>query len=115
MSSRRLFTREFKTGVVEEYLSGRSTAAQLSRRHEISPQMIYRWKKQYANGHLTEGACKEDMALKLRVLELEKLVVELSIENQLLKKARDFAQQLKNEHSSIVSGPRSGRRRGGVK
>ena len=114
MSSRRFFTRELKARVVEEYLSGRSSAAQLSRRHEISPQLIYRWKKQYAEGELTGANSKEDMALRLRVLELEKLVVELSIENQLLKKARDFAAQLRNERSSIVSGPRSRRSRGGV-
>ncbi len=56
------------------------------------------------------------MTLKLRVLELEKLVVELSIENQLLKKARDLAREINNERSSIVRGPRSRRRsRGGAK
>ncbi len=115
MSSRRLFTREFKAGVVEEHLSGRSSVAQLSRRHEISPQLIYRWKKHYTKGELTGGNSKEDMGLKLRVLELEKLVVELSIENQLLKKARDFARELKNERSSIVSGPRSRRSRRGAR
>jgi len=83
MSSRRSFTREFKAGVVEEYVSGRSSVAQLSRRHEISPQLIYRWKKHYAQGELTGANSKEDMALKLRVLELEKLVVELSYSTSL--------------------------------
>ncbi len=115
MSSRRSFTREFKAGVVEECLSGRSSVAQLSRRHEIASQLIYRWKRQYTEGELTGDKSREDMALKLRVLELEKLVVELSIDNQLLKKARDFARELKSERSSIVSGPRSRRLRGGVK
>ena len=115
MSSRRSFTREFKAGLVEEYLSGRWSVAQLSRRHEISPQLIYRWKKHYTQGELTGANSKEDMTLKLRVLELEKLVVELSIENQLLKKARDLAREIKNERSSIVRGPRSRRPRGGAK
>jgi len=114
MSSRRSFTGEFKSQVVEEYLSSRSSVAQLSRRHEISPELIYRWKKQYAEGELTGAASKDDIALKLRVLELEKLVVELSIDNQLLKKAKDFAVQLRNGRSLIVSGPRSRRSRGGA-
>ncbi len=115
MSSRRFFTREFKARVVEEFLSGRSSAAQLSREYEISRQLIYVWKKEYAEGGLTEAGSKEDMTLKLRVLELEKLVVELSIENQLLKKAKNFARELKNGNSSIVSGPHSRRSKGGAK
>jgi hypothetical protein len=36
IKQRRTFSNEFKRQVVEEYLSGVSTAAQLMRRHEIS-------------------------------------------------------------------------------
>ena len=115
MSPRRSFTKEFKSQVVEEYLSGRSSAAQLSRRYEIASQLLYRWKRQYEDGTLNDGQSQEDLALKLRVLELEKLVVELSIENQLLKKARDFAQQQKRDASSIVTGPKSPRSGQGAK
>ncbi|MDI9554807.1 MAG: transposase [Pseudomonadota bacterium] len=41
MKHRRTFSNEFKRQVVEEYLSGVSTAAQLMRRHEISSRLLY--------------------------------------------------------------------------
>ncbi len=41
MSEQRKFSTEFKRQVVEEYLSGVSTAAQLCRRHSISSGLLY--------------------------------------------------------------------------
>jgi transposase-like protein len=38
--------------VVEEYLSGAATQAQLSRQYNISPHLIIRWRKDYAAGKL---------------------------------------------------------------
>ena len=99
--SKRVFTRDFKARVVEEFVSGRSSAAQLSRKYEISRQLVYLWKREFTEG----GLSGTNTALKIRVLELEKVVVELSIENQFLKKARDYGRERKDESSSIVSGP----------
>ncbi len=48
MRPQRSFTVEFKRQLIEELLSGISTAAQLSRRHHISSGLLYHWKKQYA-------------------------------------------------------------------
>ncbi len=99
--SKRVFTSDFKARVVEEFVSGRSSAAQLSRKYEIARQLVYLWKKEFSEGSLSGT----NTALKLRVLELEKVVVELSLENQFLKKAKDYTQERKDEDSSIVSGP----------
>ena len=40
-----------------------------------------------------------------RILELERMVGKLTMENELLKKAAQFEQQEQNENSSIVTGP----------
>ena len=44
MATRRRFSNVFKRMVVEEYLSGAATQAQLSRRYNLSPHLIIRWR-----------------------------------------------------------------------
>ena len=47
MSKHRKFTAEFKTKVVLEALSERSTIQELAQRHEIHPNMITGWKRHF--------------------------------------------------------------------
>src|SRR3989304_1512915 len=86
MGARRGFSREFKRQVVEEWLGGSAGPAQLSRKHAISPGLLYHWKRQYSRGRYeneptTEGAMAD------RIKELERLVGRLTFEDELLKKA----------------------------
>ena len=84
---RRQFTREFKLQVLREIEAGKSIA-QAAREHQVHPTLIGRWQKQqtqYAqqafagNGHVyTQEA---------RVAELERKIGQLTMENDLLKKA----------------------------
>jgi transposase len=83
---RRRFSNEFKRQVVEEHLSGVSTAAQLMRRHDISSGLLYHWKDQYAKGRFDNPPTQE-AALEERVRRLEQLVGKLTLENEFLKKA----------------------------
>ena len=50
MRNQRTFSAEFKRQVVEERLSGVSTAAPLCRRHQLSSSLLYHWQRQYAKG-----------------------------------------------------------------
>ena len=86
MKQRRRFSVEIKRQVVEELLSGLSTPAQLTRRHEISSGLLYHWKEQYARGRFNNEPSKE-AALEDRVRQLEQLVGRLTLENEFLKKA----------------------------
>jgi len=86
MKERRRFSIELKRQVVEELLSGVSTAAQLMRRHELSSGLLYHWKEQYARGRFDNEPSKE-AALEDRVRQLERLVGKLTLENEFLKKA----------------------------
>ena len=106
MKQRRTFRTEFKRQVVEEYLSGASTAAQLMRRHEISSGLLYHWKDQYTKGRF-DNPPSHEAALEERVGQLEQLVGRLTLENEFLKKAvqRSLAMPKKSAGSSrsIVS------------
>ena len=73
MRKQRSFSPEFKRQVIEELLSGVSTAAQICRRHEISSGLLYYWKKQYGRSDLgTNG--KRETALEERICQLEQML-----------------------------------------
>ena len=85
MRNQRSFSLEFKRQVVEELFSGESRPAQLCRRYNISPSLLYHWKKQYSRGKFSNEPT-EEAALRDRVEKLERLVGRLTLENEFLKK-----------------------------
>ena len=85
MRNQRSFSLEFKRQVVEELMSGESRPAQLCRRHNISPSLLYHWKRQYSRGKFNNEPTEEG-ALKDRVEKLERLVGKLTLENEVLKR-----------------------------
>ena len=80
MRKQRSYSSEFKRQVVEELLSGISTATQLSRRYQISPGLLYHWKRQYAKGAYENEPTKE-VALQERVRQLEQMLGKVVFEN----------------------------------
>jgi transposase len=65
MKHRRRFTIDFKRRVVQEFLSRVGSIAQLMRRHDISPGLLYHWKDRYAKGRF-ENLPSQETALKER-------------------------------------------------
>jgi transposase len=104
MRNLRSFSLEFKRQVVEELLSGESRPAQLCRRHNISPSLLYHWKRQYSLGKFNNEPIAE-AALKDRIEKLERLVGKLTLENELLKRG------LQN---SLSQSPGNGKSSGGT-
>jgi transposase len=101
MRQQRNFSIEFKIQVVEELISGSSRPAQICRRYNIVPSLLDHWKKQYNLGKFDNEPVKE-AALEDRIEKLERLVGQLTLENEFLKKAyrHKLSQQVKNEKSS---------------
>ena len=101
MRNLRTFSQEFKRQVVEELMSGESRPAQLSRRYNVSPSLLYQWKKQYSLGKFNNEPV-EEAALKDRIEKLERLVGRLTLENEFLKKGLQYnlSQPLRNGKSS---------------
>lgn len=85
MKNRRGFSLEFKRQIVEELLSGESRPAQLCRRYNISPSLLYHWKRQYSRGSFNNEPM-EEAALRDRIEKLERLVGKLTLENEFLKR-----------------------------
>jgi transposase-like protein len=85
MRNQRSFSVEFKRQVVEELMNGESRPAQLCRRYNIAPSLLYHWKRQYSRGKFNNEPTEEG-ALKDRVEKLERLVGKLTLENELLKR-----------------------------
>lgn len=105
MATRQRFSNVFKRMVVEEYLSGAATQAQLSRRYNLSPHLLMRWRKEYSAGKLARDDDPNVLARDARIRELERMVGKLTMENELLKKAAEFMEAKQRENSSIVTGP----------
>ncbi len=82
----RRFTPDFKRSLIEQLLSESATPLELCRRYSISSGQLYTWKKQYAQGKLDPAPSRE-AELASRVRELERLLGEVTLENEFLKKA----------------------------
>ena len=115
MRNQRTFNLEFKRQLVEELLSGESRAAQLCRRHNITPSLLQHWKKQYSRGKFNNEPT-EEAALKDRIEKLERLVGRLTLENEFLKRGLQHSlnQSHRNGRSSPGLSPSSGISGGGV-
>ena len=118
MRNQRSFSIEFKRQVVEELMSDESRPAQLCRRYNISPSLLYHWKRQYSRGNpvSSTGEPTTEAALKDRIEKLERLVGKLTLENEFLKKGvqHSLSQSQRNGKSSPISGPSSAASDGGV-
>ncbi len=115
MRKQRKFSIEFKRQVVEEFLSGVSTAAQLCRKHSISSGLLYHWKRQYVKNSFEADAARE-AALEERINQLEQALGKAYLENEFLKKAlhRSFEQSRKKGSSLPTTETLSKPSRGGA-
>ncbi len=84
---KREFTKEFKLQVVHEVDAGKPQA-QVAREHQLNPNTIAKWRKQYrqSKDHAFAGKGKA-YTEEARVAELERMVGRLTMECDLLKKA----------------------------
>ena len=97
MAQRRRFSAEFKARVVLELISGAKSQAQVCREHELSPNMVSRWKAEFVerSPELFQSSSQAD-AHQTRVAELERMVGRLTLELEVAKKA-----------SALLNGSRS--------
>ena len=114
MATRRRFSNEFKRMVVEQYLSGNHTQAQLLRHYDLSHNMLYRWRQEYESGAYHRESEGEIKAKDTRIRQLEQLVGRLSLENEFLKRAAAYTEEHQSDDSWIISGPGPSRSKRGA-
>lgn len=103
MAKRRIFSKAFKQQVVEEMLSGRATQAQLIRQYSLSYNMLSNWREAYRTGRF--GDDSNTKVLESQVQALQRKVGELTMDNDLLKRAVKFAALQQNGNGLLYSGP----------
>jgi transposase-like protein len=87
------YSKEFKLRICRELQSG-ATVAELSRKHQVHPRLMYRWVTEYrrdAAGAFPSGSGQKDPgtasdSAEARIAELERLVGQLTLENEFLKR-----------------------------
>jgi transposase len=106
MAKHRTHSVEFKRQVSQEYLGGETLHA-LSRRHDISRNLIRVWIEKYQAGALDEDAAAADLlqVYEARVAALERLVGKQALELEFLKGALHARPRQKNGPTSAITGP----------
>lgn len=86
ITSRRIFTREFKLAAIKELESGKS-AGLVARRLEVNRNVLYRWRREF-DQHPTQAFLGQGkkMLADNREAELERKIGQMTMENDFLKK-----------------------------
>ena len=99
---RRIFTAEFKRGVVQQLLKGEKTIAELSREFDISPTIVRNWKRRYESGAATAVKANEEVvpaselqAAQARIRELERALGRKTMEVEILRAAQEILKKVR--------------------
>jgi transposase len=85
---RRKFTAAFKAQVVRDLLTGKQSAAELCREHQLSSSLLALWKESALEHlQLLFQADEERDPQQARIADLEQLVGRQALELEILKKA----------------------------
>ena len=99
---RRRFSAAEKQRMVEETNEPGMTVSLVARRHQVSPSLLFRWRKLAASGALSAVQADEAVvpasevqSLQHQVKELQRLLGKKTMENEILKEAVEVARQKK--------------------
>ena len=106
MARQRSHSIEFKRQVAQEFIAGESLYA-LSKRHDISRQLVRVWVQKYEAGALDEDAQAADLLqeYEAKIAALERMVGRQSLEIEFLKGALKNAARPRSANTSVVAGP----------
>lgn len=99
---------EFKRQVAQEYLAG-ETLHGLSKRHDVSRNLIRIWVEKFQAGALDEDILAADLlqAYEARIAALERLVGKQALELEFLKGALRPGPPSRSGTMSAIAGPRA--------
>lgn len=106
MTKHRSHSVAFKRQVAEEFIAGETLHA-LSKRHDISRQLIRIWVGKFEAGALDDDVQAADLIqeYEARIAALERLVGKQALELDFLKGALKHAHRPKSATTSVVIGP----------
>jgi transposase len=106
MTKHRSHSAAFKRQVAEEFIAGETLHA-LSKRHDISRQLIRVWVQKYEAGALDEDAQAADLIqeYEAKIAALERMVGRQALEIEFLKGALRSAPRPRSVTTSVIVGP----------
>lgn len=106
MTKHRSHSAAFKRQVAEEFLA-RATLHALSKRHDISRQLIRVWVGKFEVGALDDDVQAADLIqeYEAKIAALERMVGRQALEIELLKGALKQAPRQRSATTSVVTGP----------
>lgn len=96
MITRKRYDQELKRKLAHELIMGISSAAEISKRENISAQTLYKWRDMFTTGDYSSDE-QEIAALKKHIKVLEETVSDLALENHILKKTEKILKQLRKK------------------
>jgi transposase len=107
---RRRWSAEEKVAIVQETYSPGMSVSMVARRHGIAPNMVFSWRRLYAEGALSAVGAGEEVvpasdfkALQQQVRELQRLLGKKTMENEILRDALEIARPKKLLSRSSLS------------
>src|SRR6202046_304487 len=106
MAKHRTHSAAFKRQVAEEFIAGEALHA-LSKRHDISRQLIRIWVSKFEAGALDDDVQAADLLqeYEAKIAALERMVGRQALEIEFLKGALKNAPRPKSEITSVIAGP----------
>jgi transposase len=106
MAKHRSHSVAFKRQVAEEFIAGEALHA-LSKRHDISRQLIRIWVSEFEAGALDDDVQAADLLqeYEAKIAALERLVGRQALEIEMLKGALKHVPRPKSANASVVTGP----------
>ena len=106
MAKHRTHSVAFKRQVAEEFIAGEALHA-LSKRHDISRQLIRIWGGKFEAGALDDDVQAADLLqeYEAKIAAVERMVGRQALEIEMLKGALKQAPRLKSGTISVVTGP----------
>jgi transposase-like protein len=113
MAKHRSHSVAFKRQVAGEFIAGETLHA-LSKRHDISRQLIRIWVGKFEAGALDDDVQAADMLqeYEAKIAALERMVGRQALKIEMLKGALKHAPRLRSATTSVVTGPVASRSAG---
>jgi len=103
--ARRKWPKEVKLRILMEIAAGKSVV-QAARENDLAPVQIYEWQRQYKKyGDVAFKGNGNAYTTEAKIAELERKVGQLTMENDLLKKAQALRMKLEAEQRRNGSKP----------
>ena len=105
MARQRSHSIAFKRQVAQEFIAGESLYA-LSKRHDISRQLIRVWVQKYEAGALEDAQAADLLQeYEAKIAALERMVGRQALEIEFLKGALKNAPRPRSVNTSVIAGP----------